>query len=138
MPPPHTLGRPVYLVSCLSVVSSKARCPSSNHPPAEWYDNRGRKTNPNAPDFKKKVGGRDGEPQEQEGGLVGLGHAVTCGACLSWSVHRPAATDASIANPGEQPLTAALPVGSCACSPCAVADEPRLPGVGALRAEDAG
>lgn len=27
--------------------------------PSQWYDNRGRKTNPNAPDFKKKVGGRD-------------------------------------------------------------------------------
>ncbi|KAL4420880.1 hypothetical protein ABPG77_002839 [Micractinium sp. CCAP 211/92] len=27
--------------------------------PSQWYDNRARKTNPNAPDFKKKVGGRD-------------------------------------------------------------------------------
>lgn len=40
--------------------------------PAEWWDNRDNKTNPKAPDFKKK-GGRDGR-------------LVCC--CVCWRQHR--------------------------------------------------
>lgn len=90
--------------------------------PAEWYDNRARKTNPNAPDFKKKVGGRDGEPPGLLWGLAGSHDALTGGRVgnAQWSF---------CCRPQDPAPTCLL---CTTCSPCAVADEPQLPAMGAL------